>query len=98
MKLTNLVLCCSAMAGAGCAATQASRAPVAGTHTGIPYEADSRPGAYDSSGSSGSGATVSGKDDTAPPRGDASGGLPPPRTEPDAQQPPRRDALPQQLR
>jgi len=40
-------------------------------------------------GGSSSGATgssgIQGKDDTAPPRGDASGGLPPPRTEPEVQ-------------
>ena len=40
-------------------------------------------------GGSSSGATgssdIHGKDDTAPPRGDASGGLPPPRTEPEIQ-------------
>lgn len=95
MKPTNLVLCAGVLAGAGCAATQDRRTPVADTRTDIPYDADSRSGAY---GSSGTGATVGGKDDTAPPRGDASGGLPPPRTEPDALQPPRRDELPQQQR
>jgi len=92
MRMAELILCSSALGCAGCAPMQGAGTAAADTRAHIPYEQDSLPSAY---GGSGTAATVSGKDDTAPPRGDASGGLPPPRSEPDALQPPRHDDLPQ---
>jgi hypothetical protein len=97
MRLTSLFLWTGVLAGAGCARPPGGQAPDTDPRTPpVPYAADSRNGAQGGSASAG---TVSGKDDTAPPRGAPSARMPPPpHTQPqepqEPQEAPRPDELP----